>query len=40
MLVHIIKKFKISIKGEGKIIVSLKDILITENLKNIRNKNG
>ena len=34
----IIKKLKISIKGEGKIIVLLKNILKTENLKNIRNK--
>ena len=34
----IIKKLKISIEGEGKIIVLLKNILKTENLKNIRNK--
>ena len=34
----IIKKLKIFNKGEGKIIVLLKNILKTENLKNIRNK--
>ncbi len=35
----IIKNRKISIKGEGKIIILLKNIVKSENLKNIRNKN-
>ena len=35
----IIKNIKISIKGEGKIIILLKNIVKSENLKNIRNKN-
>ena len=36
---NIIKNIKISIKGEGKIIILLKNIVKSENLKNIRNKN-
>ena len=39
MLDDIIKNRKISIKGEGKIIILLKNIVKSENLKNIRNKN-
>ena len=35
----IIKNLKIYIKGEGKIIILLKNIVKSENLKNIRNKN-
>ena len=39
MLDDIIKNLKIYIKGEGKIIILLKNIVKSENLKNIRNKN-
>ena len=35
----IIKNLKVYIKGEGKINILLKNIVKSENLKNIRNKN-